>query len=113
MHATLVQAQLQRTFGALSDPTRLTIVERLRAGPATLTELGEPLDMTLPAVLKHVRVLESCGLVKGRRVGRTRHLRLRAGPLRAAFSYLETYRVFWEERLDSLEDYLDRVDPKE
>src|SRR5687767_2209653 len=79
-----------RTFTALADPTRLAIVERLRAGPATLTELGEPFDMTLAAVLKHVRVLESCGLVEGRRTGRTRHLRLRAAPLREAMDYLAT-----------------------
>jgi len=91
----------------------MAIVERLRAGPATLTEIGEPLDMTLPAVLKHVRILESCGIIAGRRVGRQRHLRLRGAALRAAVTYLESYRVFWEARLDSLEDYLKRVDPKE
>jgi DNA-binding transcriptional ArsR family regulator len=99
-----------QVFQALADPTRLAIVERLRDGPATLTEVGEPLDMTLPAVLKHVRILEACGLVEGKRTGRTRHLRLRAKPMRAAMDYLATYRVFWDSRLDSLGDYLDHND---
>jgi DNA-binding transcriptional ArsR family regulator len=101
-----------QVFQALADPTRLAIVERLRNGPATLTEVGEPLDMTLPAVLKHVRILEACGLVEGTRTGRTRHLRLRAKPMRAAMDYLATYRVFWESRLDRLGDYLDRKSPE-
>jgi len=69
--------------------------------------------MTLPAVLKHVRILEASGLIAGRRVGRERRLRLRGAAFRAAMTYLESYRVFWEGRLDSLGDYLDRVDPKE
>lgn len=104
--------ELLRTFQALADPTRLSIVERLRNGPATLTELGAPLAMTLPAVLKHVRVLESTGLVEGRRVGRTRHLRLRAAPMRKAMDYLATYRAFWEGRLDALDDHLNRKHPE-
>lgn len=91
----------------------MAIVERLREGPATLTQIGEPLDMTLPAVLKHVRILESSGIIAGRRAGRERHLRLRGAALRRAMTYLESYRVFWEERLDSLGDYLERVDPRE
>jgi DNA-binding transcriptional ArsR family regulator len=107
-----VAQQPQQVFQALADPTRLAIVERLRRGPATLTEVGAPLRMTLPAVLKHVRVLESCGLVEGTRTGRTRHLRLRAAPMRAAMDYLATYRAFWDSRLDSLGDYLDRQDQK-
>lgn len=107
-----MQATLPQTFAALADPTRLAIVERLRRGPATLTEVGAPLAMTLPAVLKHVRVLESCGLVEGQRTGRTRHLRLRAAPLRDAMDYLASYRRFWESRLDALGDYLDRTDKK-
>lgn len=106
----LVAQQLQQVFQALADPTRLAIMEHLRRGPATLTEVGEPLDMTLPAVLKHVRILESCGLVEGKRTGRTRHLRLRAAPMRAAMDYLATYRVFWDSRLDNLAGYLDRKD---
>lgn len=102
---------MPQTFQALADPTRLAIVERLRLGPATLTEVGEPLDMTLPAVLKHVRVLEASGIVEGVRTGRTRHLRLRAAPLREAMDYLSTYREFWSSRLDDLEAYLDHKHP--
>jgi DNA-binding transcriptional ArsR family regulator len=108
-----VQQQIHRTFDALSDPTRLAIIERLKAGPATLTELGAPLDMTLPAVLKHVRILERNGLVVGRRVGRARQLRLRGAPLRNALRFLESYRAFWEGRLDSLGEYLKRTEPWE
>ena len=94
------------TFAALADPTRLAIVERLRRGPATLSEVAEPLPMTLAAVLKHVRILESCGVVEGRRIGRLRHLRLRGKALREATEYLSTYGAFWSGRLDALEDYL-------
>lgn len=88
----------------------MAIIERLRKGPATLTEVGAPLGMTLPAVLKHVRILEATGLVVGARTGRTRHLRLRAAPLREAMDYLSTYRAFWDGRLDALADYLDSKD---
>jgi DNA-binding transcriptional ArsR family regulator len=94
------------TFAALADPTRIAIVERLRRGPATLSEVAQPLPMTLAAVLKHVRVLESCGIVEGRRVGRLRHLRLRGKALRQATEYLSSYEAFWSRRLDDLEDYL-------
>ncbi|MHB8633515.1 MAG: ArsR/SmtB family transcription factor [Thermoplasmatota archaeon] len=99
---------LVATFQALADPTRLAIVERLRRGPATLTEVGAPMGMSLPAVLKHVRILEASGLVVGHRTGRTRHLRLRAAPMRDAMRYLATYQQFWEDRLDALAVFLDK-----
>jgi DNA-binding transcriptional ArsR family regulator len=94
------------TFAALADPTRLAIVERLRRGTCTLSQVAEPLPMTLAAVLKHVRILEACGIVASRRIGRLRHLRLRGAALRQATAYLSTYEAFWSRRLDALEDYL-------
>ncbi|MCB1233659.1 MAG: winged helix-turn-helix transcriptional regulator [Verrucomicrobiae bacterium] len=101
-------AALSATFAALADPTRRGILERLSTGEATVTELAAPLSMSLPAVSKHLRVLESAGLLDRRRDGRTHHLRLNPAPMRAAREWIDFYRRFWESSLDQLADYLER-----
>ena len=93
---------MSATFAALVDPTRRAILQRLAAGETTVGALAKPFDMSLPAVSKHLRVLESAGLIDRRRVGRERHCRLRPAPLRSAADWLDFYRKFWDERLDSL-----------
>lgn len=100
-------ALLDDTFAALSDPTRRAILERLARGPLATTPLAEPFAMSLPAVLKHLRVLEAAGLVVGERHGRERRYRLLAGPMREASSWLDSYREFWDTQLDALSHYLE------
>jgi DNA-binding transcriptional ArsR family regulator len=99
---------LDRTFSALSDPTRRRVLERLAQGPATLSELARPLDITLPGLLKHVRVLEQAELVVTSKQGRTRQCRLGSEHLDDAARWIETYRRRWEGRLDRLGDHLER-----
>ena len=99
---------LDRTFSALSDPTRRRILERLAHGPATVSELAEPLDMTLPGLLKHVRILEEAELVVTEKQGRTRRCRLGPQDLDDAARWIQTYRRRWEGRLDRLGGYLER-----
>jgi DNA-binding transcriptional ArsR family regulator len=101
--------QLDRTFSALSDPTRRDILERLGHGPATLSELAHPLDMSLPGVLKHVRVLESARLVTTQRNGRTRECRLGPEHLDDASQWIAMYRRHWEGRLDRLEGFIEKA----
>ena len=98
---------LNLTFAALADPTRRAIMARLIEGDATVTELASPFDMSLPAVSKHLTVLEDAGLIAREREGRTRRCRVRAEPLRAAAEWIEVYRRFWEEQLDALAAFLD------
>jgi DNA-binding transcriptional ArsR family regulator len=100
---------LDRAFSALSDPTRRDILERLGSGPATLTELAHPLNMTLPGVLKHVRVLEGAQLVTTQRIGRTRECRLGPDGLDDASQWIATHRLRWERRLDRLEDFIEKT----
>jgi DNA-binding transcriptional ArsR family regulator len=99
---------LDRTFSALSDPTRRHILERLARGPATVSELAQPFDITLPALLKHVRILEQADLVTTEKHGRTRQCRLGTEPLDDAAQWIQTYRHHWEGRLDRLGSYLDK-----
>jgi DNA-binding transcriptional ArsR family regulator len=99
---------LDRTFSALSDPTRRHILERLAAGPATISELAQPLDITLPGLLKHVRVLEDADLVVTEKQGRTRRCRLGSEHLDDAAQWIRTYQRRWEGRLDRLGGYLER-----
>jgi len=99
---------LDRTFAALADPTRRDILERLGRGPATLGELAEPFEMTMPGVLKHVRILEEARLVTTERVGRTRECRLGPEQLDDAAQWINAYRRSWERRLDRFERYLER-----
>ncbi len=97
---------LDATFAALADPTRRAILARLASGAASVQELAEPFDMTLPAVSKHLKVLERAGLVARGRDAQRRPCRLTAAPLREVAGWAERYRRFWEESLDRLDDYL-------
>ncbi|MFB3738088.1 MAG: ArsR/SmtB family transcription factor [Candidatus Velamenicoccus archaeovorus] len=101
--------QLDRTFSALADPTRRAILGRLAAGEATVGELAEPFDMSLPAVSKHLKVLERAGLISRGRERQRRPARLRAEPLREVAEWAERYRRFWDERYDRLDVYLDEL----
>ena len=98
--------QLDRTFAALADPTRRAILARLRGGEASVTELAEPFEMTLPAVSKHLKVLERAGLIARGRQRQWRPARLEAGPLQEVAEWTERYRRFWEESYDRLDEYL-------
>jgi DNA-binding transcriptional ArsR family regulator len=97
---------LDRTFAALSDPTRREILARLASGEASVKELAEPFEMTLPGVSKHLKVLERAGLISRGRVAQSRPCRLEAAPLREAADWVGRYRRFWEEGFDRLDDYL-------
>jgi DNA-binding transcriptional ArsR family regulator len=98
--------QLSTTFAALADPTRRAILARLITGECSVTELAEPFDMSLPAVSKHLRVLEHAGLIARRRDAQYRHCRLDAAPLKAVADWADRYRHLWEARLDRLDAYL-------
>jgi DNA-binding transcriptional ArsR family regulator len=101
--------QLDRTFAALADPTRRAILERLAAGEASVTELAAPFQMSLPAVSKHLKVLERTGLIVRGRERQWRPARLEAGPLKAVADWTERYRRFWEESYDRLDEYLEEL----
>lgn len=105
--AAATRPSLDAVFGALADPTRRAMVERLTQGAATISELAEPFDVTLPAIARHVRVLEHAGLVATRKEGRQRHCRMAQEPLREAIDWIVHWGAFWEERLDSLEALLE------
>ena len=100
---------LDRTFAALSDPTRREILARLAGGEASVKELAEPFEMTLPGVSKHLKVLERAGLISRGRVAQSRPCRLEAAPLREAADWVESYRRFWAGSFDRLEDYLQEL----
>lgn len=104
---------LSTTLAAIADPTRRAILTRLRRGEATVGELAEPFAMSLPAISKHLKVLERAGLIERGRAAQTRPCRLRAKPLRQAADWLDRYREFWSQRLDRLEDYLDQLQREE
>lgn len=97
---------LSTTFAALADPTRRAILARLADGEATVNELAAPFDMSLPAVSKHLKVLERAGLISRRQEAQTRPCRLAPGPLGAASDWLEGYREFWEGSFDRLDEHL-------
>ncbi|HEY5801457.1 MAG TPA: metalloregulator ArsR/SmtB family transcription factor [Burkholderiaceae bacterium] len=97
---------LSSTFSALADPTRRAILARLAQGEATVMDLAEPFEMSLPAVTKHIKVLEKAGLVVKGRHAQWRPCKLQAAPLHAAADFIEQYRQFWEHSLDRLEHYL-------
>ena len=105
--------RLSTTFAALADPTRRAILARLCTGQASVTELAEPFAMSLPAVSKHLKVLERAGLVARGRAAQWRPCRLEAGPLKDAADWLEHYRRFWEESFDRLDDYLRELQARE
>ena len=99
-------ATLDRVFQALADPSRRSMMERLSRGPASVSELAGPLDMSLAAVLQHVQVLEASGLVRSRKVGRIRTCSIDSATLRSAEDWISGRRVAWERRLGRLGDYL-------
>lgn len=99
--------QLDLTFGALADPTRRAILERLAVGPSTVGDLAAPFEMSRPAISKHLRVLEKAGLVDRTRDGRVSRCRLDARPMVVAAEWVEHYRMFWEQQLDSLSKYFE------
>lgn len=105
--------QLNRTFAALADPTRRRILEHLAQGDRCVTDLARPHRMSLPAVSKHLRVLERAGLIRRRRCGRLHRLNLEAAPMRQAQQWIEEYRRFWEESFDRLDAYLKELQTKE
>ena len=104
---------LSSTFAALADPTRRAILARLASGEASVTELAEPFKMSMPAVSKHLKVLEHAGLIARGREAQWRPCRLEAGPLKDVAGWLEHYRHFWEQSFDRLDDYLRELKKKE
>ena len=104
---------LSVTFGALADPTRRAILARLASGEATVSELGEPFEMSGPAISKHLKVLERAGLISRGREAQWRPCRLVAAPLKNAADWLEEYRRFWEDSFDRLDDYLRELQAKD
>jgi DNA-binding transcriptional ArsR family regulator len=104
---------LSTTFAALADPTRRAILARLASGQCSVTELAEPFDMSMPAISKHLKVLERAGLIARGREAQWRPCRLDAGPLREVADWVEEYRTFWEQSLDRLDAYLRELQSKE
>jgi DNA-binding transcriptional ArsR family regulator len=109
-YAPTSEARLDSTFLALADPTRRAILARLAEGETSVTELARPFDMSLPAVCKHLRVLERAGLIERGRRAQWRPCRLKAVPLKDAADWLERYRAFWEGSFDRLDRYLRQLD---
>ena len=106
-------ATLDATFLALANPTRRAILARLAVGETSVTELAAPFQMSMPAISKHLKVLEHAGLVSRGKDAQWRPCRLEAAPLQAAVAWMETYRVFWEGNLNRLDDYLVELQAKE
>jgi DNA-binding transcriptional ArsR family regulator len=107
------QDHLSTAFAALADPTRRAILARLASGETSVTELAEPFQMSLPAVTKHLKVLERAGLISRGLQAQWRPCKLEAQPLRDAAGWMEQYRQFWDERIDRLENYLIELQTKE
>ncbi len=105
---SLQEARLDRTFAALADPTRRAILRRLAAGDASVGELAAPFMMSLPAISKHLKVLEGAGLLTRRKVGRERRCRLDPAPIRASEMWMSDLQRFWQMQLDALADFLER-----
>lgn len=104
-----VDDALSLTFAALADPTRRAMLARLAQGPATVKELAEPFNISLPAISKHLKVLEHAGLIERGREAQWRPARLQAAPLKDVAQWLELYRQNWEESFDRLDEYLRRI----
>src|SRR5262249_4520176 len=105
--------RLSATFAALADPTRRAILARLASGESSVTELAEPFDMSLPAVSKHLKVLERAGLIARGREAQWRPCRIEPRALKEVDDWLERYRAFWEQSFDRLDDYLSELQAKE
>jgi DNA-binding transcriptional ArsR family regulator len=108
-----VPQHLDATFAALADPTRRAILARLASGETTVTELARPFDMSLPAISKHLNVLERAGLIVRGRDAQRRPCRLEAGRLKEVSEWVESYRRFWEHSFDRLDDYVHEIQRKE
>lgn len=108
-----MQDRLSTTFSALADPTRRAILARLALGETSVTELAEPFDMSLPAISKHLKVLERAGLIARGREAQWRPCRLEAGPLRDVADWVEFYRRYWEQSFDRLDAYVKALAKKE
>ena len=104
---------LSTTLAALADPTRRAILARLTEGEASVNELAQPFEISLPAVSRHLKVLERAGLISRSREAQWRPCRLKAAPLKDVADWVEYYRRFWEESFDKLEEYLDELQAKE
>jgi DNA-binding transcriptional ArsR family regulator len=104
--------RMSTTFAALADPTRRAILARLASGEASVNELAAPFEMSLPAVSKHLKVLERAGLIARGREAQWRPSRLEAGPLREVAAWVENYRQYWEESFDRLDEYLKEIQAK-
>jgi DNA-binding transcriptional ArsR family regulator len=107
-YSAVADRDLDLVFHALADPSRRTMVERLTQGPASVSELAEPLAMSLPAVVQHLQVLETSGLVRSEKVGRVRTCRIVPTTLNSAEQWITQRRSIWEQRLDRLGDYLEQ-----
>jgi len=105
--------RLSTTFAALADPTRRAILARLASGEASVTELAEPFEMSMPAISKHLKVLERAGLIARGREAQWRPRRLEAGPLKDVAGWVEQYRRFWAETFERLDEYLIELKKKE
>ena len=108
----MIDDPLSATFSALADPTRRAILARLSQGEATVTELAEPFDMSMPAISKHLKVLERAGLIERGREAQWRPCRLQAEPLRQVEDWVEQYRSHWEQRFNKLDAYLKTLQEK-
>jgi DNA-binding transcriptional ArsR family regulator len=104
--------QLSQTFAALADPTRRAILARLSGGAATVGDIAQPFDMSLPAVSRHLKVLTEAGLIERHTEAQWRRCELRAAGMRGAADWIEEYRRFWETQFDKLEAFLERTAPK-
>ena len=104
---------MSTTFAALADPTRRAILARLLSGECSVGELAEPFEMSMPAVSKHLRVLERAGLIAQRRDAQWRRCRINGGPLKEVSDWTDRYREIWEERLDRLDEYVKKLNAKE
>src|SRR5437879_5322626 len=109
----MLSDRLNTTFAALADPTRRAILARLLLGECSVGQLAEPFEMSMPAVSKHLRVLERAGLIAQRRDAQWRRCRIKAGPLKEVSEWTERYRQIWEERLDRLGAYVEQLNAKE
>lgn len=107
--SNVIDERLDRTFAALADPTRRAILLRLAEGQATVTELAEPFEISMPAISKHLKVLERAGLISRARERQWRPARLEADRLREVAEWVERYRRHWEERYDRLDEYLEEL----
>jgi DNA-binding transcriptional ArsR family regulator len=111
-HMLNYQQPLDLVFHALTDTARRAMIERLGRGPASVSELARPLDMSLPAVMQHLDVLEASGLVRSEKIGRVRTCRVDDASLKLAGDWISKRRAVWEQRFDRLADYLDETKPK-